>query len=84
MKSHDGEATWGRTPNGSYRVRFYCEQNIRREKKVKTITDRDALVRAIKRREPLDYWYPEAAQQLDSPHLSGTFDALADLWLFCQ
>jgi integrase len=80
MRSRDGNATWDRTKNGSYRVRFYCEGNVRREKKVKTITDRDALIRAVKRRESLDYWYPEKAHS-ESSQLTGSFDALADLWL---
>lgn len=79
MKSRDGNATWERTSHGSFRVRFYCEEDIRREKKVKTVTERDALIRAVKRRESLDYWYPEATPK--STTLTGTFDALADLWL---
>lgn len=80
MKSRDGNASWAKTRNGSFRVRFYCEENLRREKKVKSITDRDALVRSIKRREALDYWYPEV-QRAESSQLTGTFDALADMWL---
>ena len=80
MKSRDGKASWDKTRNGSYRVRFYCEDNLRREKKVKSITDRDALIRAIKRRDSLDYWYPEVEKGEASQSL-GTFDALADMWL---
>ena len=80
MKSNDGIVSWAKTQNGSFRVRFYCEDKIRREKKVRSATDRDALIRAIKRRDPLDFWYPEI-KRADSSQLSGSFDALADLWL---
>ena len=80
MKSRDGKYTVDKTKNGTWRVRFYCEQNVRRGTKVKTITERDALVRSIKRREDLDFWFPVAEPE-KAQFSNGIFDALADDWL---
>jgi hypothetical protein len=80
MKSRDGKYTVDRTRNGTWRVRFYCDEKIRRGTKVKTITERDALVRSIKKREELDYWFP-VAEPSKGPFSNGTFDSLAEDWL---
>jgi len=80
MKSRDGKFITSRSRYGTFRVRFYCEENKRQEKWVKTVTDRDALIRAVKKREDLDYWYPKRAQE--KPGYSvGTFEALSEEWL---
>lgn len=60
MKSRDGIVKVYRTSYGTYKVRFYDEDGKPRDKSCKTITDRDALVRAIRKREDLDYWFPPA------------------------
>lgn len=84
MKSRDGKATWQKTEWGNYRVRFHCVDGERRNKICKTKTDRDALINAIRRRENLDYWFPDEGSNVAS-HEVGTFKALAEKWLdYCK
>jgi len=80
MRSRDGKYSVDRTKNGTYSVRFYCEENFRRGTKVGTVTERDALIRSIKKRNQLDYWFPVQGSE-KSAFSSGTFDKLADDWL---
>lgn len=80
MKSRDGIVKSYRTSYGTYKVRFYAEDGKPRDKTCKTATDRDALVRAIKKREELDYWFPPADRNVAS-HEVGTFKGLAEKWL---
>ena len=44
------------------------------------MTERDALVRSIKRCEELDYWFPSEKSGTAS-HEVGTFNGLANSWL---
>lgn len=80
MKSRDGKFSTSRSRYGTFRVRFYCDENKRQEKWVKTVTERDAFIRAIKKREALDYWYP-SPEQKKSELTVGTFEALSEEWL---
>lgn len=80
MKCRDGKSTYQKTPFGYYRVRFFCVDGIRRNKVCKTKTDRDALMNAIRRNEPLDYWFPSNTSNV-AKHEVGTFKALAEKWL---
>jgi hypothetical protein len=57
MKSRDGVAKVYLTPAGTYKVRFYCQEHKERNKNCTTKTERDALVRAIKKQAELDYCY---------------------------
>ena len=80
MKSRDGIAKVYRTSYGTYKVRFYTEAGRPKDKSCKTKTECDALVRAIKKRADLDFWFPsvEPAQERSDV---GTFGALAERWL---
>ena len=60
MKSRDGKYTVNKAPSGNPRVRFYDEFGERQGKVVKTQTEKDNLIRAIKRQDPLDRWFPPA------------------------
>ena len=80
MKSRDGKYSTSRSRYGTFRVRFYCEENKRQEKWVKTVTERDAFIRAIKKREDLDYWYPKVDHE-KAGYSIGTFEALSEEWL---
>ena len=80
MKSRDGKAKCYRSRSGTFKVRFYADDGIPRDKSCKTQTDRDALVRAIKRREDLDYWFPPAERQVTAQEV-GTFKGLAEKWM---
>ena len=85
MKSRDGSYTTDLTKNGTWRVRFYCEQGKRRGTKVKTATERDALTRAIKKQEHLDYWFPPTEENVDPSEANktgvATFEDLSRVWL---
>lgn len=80
MKSRDGISKVYRTSYGTYKVRFYAEDGTPTDKSCKTVTDRDALVRAIKKREDLDYWFPPEERSV-ARHEVGTFKGLAEKWL---
>lgn len=80
MKSRDGVANIYKTQRGYWRVRFYSEGGKICNKVCRTITERDALCRAIKRREDLDYWFPNVTH-IDVIHELGSFKVLADKWL---
>ena len=80
MKSRDGKSKYYQTQWGNWNIRFYCEDNKIRNKICKTKTERDVLVNAIRRKESLDYWFPDKSGSvmiLDS----GTFQALTEKWL---
>jgi len=84
MKSRDGKSRFYPTKSGTWHVRFYCEDNVKRNKNCKTKTDRDALLRAIKHRESLDYWFPEQTQKTLTESI-GTFGQLSGQWLdYCE
>ena len=80
MRSRDGNSTVQKTRFGYFRVRFFCVEGIRRNKICKTKTEADALRSAIRRREPLDYWFPDDTNNIEK-HEIGTFKALSDKWL---
>ena len=80
MISRDGKSNVYPTPDGTYRVRFFCSDGLLRNKVCKSKTERDALVRAIRKREELDYWFPPELTNV-SRNESGTFKGLAELWL---
>lgn len=80
MRSRDGDANYRQTRNGYWLVRFYCEENKRRNKNCKSKTERDALLSAVRRREDLDYWFPEEAGTVSGRDV-GTYNALAEKWL---
>lgn len=80
MRSRDGKASCRQTRNGYWLVRFYCEDGKRRNKNCKTKSERDALISAIKKREGLDYWFPENFS-VASDHMVGTFSELSEKWL---
>lgn len=80
MKSRDGKSTQQKTQWGYWRVRFYCEDNVRRNKICKTKTERDILVNAIRKKENLDFWFPEENGQTQDYDV-GTFNSLAEKWL---
>ena len=80
MKSRDGKVKWYRTKYGTYKVRFHCEEDILRDKNCKSKTERDALVRAIKKREDLDYWFPVEPGEVARTDL-GSFTGLAEKWM---
>ncbi len=80
MKSRDKKVNYYLTPSGTWRVRFYCENNKVQNRVCKTKTERDALVRAIKNREELDYWFPEDSGT-DTPILIKDFKSLSELWI---
>jgi len=61
MRSRNSNYDVSKTVNGTFKVRFYDEEGKRRRKNVKTATDRDNLIRAIKRRESLERWFPTSA-----------------------
>ena len=44
MKSRDGISKVHRTSYGTYKIRFYAEDEAPTDKSCKTVTDRDALV----------------------------------------
>lgn len=58
MKSKDGKFKYHQNQYGHWTVRFYCEESRRRARNCQTVTERDNLIRAIKRQEPLDRWFP--------------------------
>ncbi|NRA66576.1 MAG: hypothetical protein HRU19_18955 [Pseudobacteriovorax sp.] len=79
--SIDGKAKVYRTPHGNYRIRFTDATGKSRNKVVKTATDKAALVRAIKKRISLAYWFP-AEKVNDAPTvIVRTFEDLAKMWL---
>lgn len=80
MKSRDGKSTHFKTKYGNWLVRFFSEDGEVRNKNCKTKTERDALERAIKKREDLDYWFPVEAGNVSQSEV-GTFKALAEKWL---
>jgi integrase len=80
MKSRDGKSTHYKTKYGNWLVRFFSEDGEVRNKNCKTKTERDALERAIKRREDLDYWFPVESGNVARCDV-GTFKALAEKWL---
>lgn len=80
MKSRDGKSKCYRTEWANWRVRFFCEDGIARNKICKTKTEADALTSAIRRRDDLDYWFPEETSNIAS-HEVGTFKALSEKWL---
>jgi integrase len=80
MISRDGIAKWYMTPAGTYRVRFYDAGGEVINRVCQTKTERDALMRAIKKRERLDYWFPPEESEVQK-HEVGSFKGLADLWI---
>lgn len=80
MRSRDGDATHYQTKYGYWHVRFFCDDGVVRNKNCKTKTERDALLSAIRRREELDYWFPEETGTVSGRDV-GTFKALAEKWL---
>ena len=80
MKSRDGKLTHYKTKYGNWLVRFFSEDGEVRNKNCRTKTERDALERAIKRREVLDYWFPAESGNVARCDV-GTFKALAEKWL---
>lgn len=81
MKSRDGKITHCRkTQYGTYKVRFYDEDDKVRDRTCKTHTEAKALMRSIKLREDLDYWYPNPIQESTRIKI-GTFNELAMNWL---
>ena len=80
MISRDGIAKWYMTPAGTYRVRFYDAGGEVINRVCQTKTERDALMRAIKKRERLDYWFPPEEGEVQKNEV-GTFKGLADLWI---
>ena len=80
MKSRDGKSTHYKTKYGNWLVRFFSDDGEVRNKNCKTKTERDALERAIKKREDLDYWFPVEAGNVSQCEV-GTFKALAEKWL---
>ncbi len=80
MRSSDGNASYYQTKYNHWHVRFVCENGLVRNKNCRTKTERDALLTAIKRREDLDYWFPEETGPKPVRD-TGTFRALAEKWL---
>ncbi len=58
MRSKDGKYNVAKTPNGTFRVRFFDETGVRRSANVGNVAERDLLIRAIKRQQDLDQWFP--------------------------
>jgi integrase len=58
MRSRDGKYGIIKTPNKTFKVRFYDERGERRSVNVATVTERDYLLRTIRRCESLDQWFP--------------------------
>jgi integrase len=80
MKSCDGSAKWYLTPAGTYKVRFYDTDGKEHNRNCETKTERDALMRAIKKQEQLDYWFPPEESSVERQDV-GTFKGLSDLWI---
>lgn len=80
MRSRDGVVKTYLTPANTHKVRFWCEDNKERNYNCKTKTERDALMRAVKKRLDLDFWFPPEESKTER-HELGTFKGLADLWL---
>lgn len=80
MRSRDGKATHYRTKFDYWHVRFVCEDGEVRNKNCKTKTERDALLSAIKRRDDLNYWFPDVVCKSTRKDV-GSFQDLADRWL---
>lgn len=80
MKSRDGKCRWYRSRSNTFKVRFYADDGKPRDRSCKTQTERDALIRAIKRFEELDYWFPPEESQI-ARHEVGTFKGLAEKWM---
>jgi len=80
MKSRDGIVKCYSTRYGTYKVRFYDEEGRPTDRSCKTKTERDALVRAIKKRESLDFWFPPEESEVSKQEV-GSFKGLSDLWL---
>ncbi|RYZ81214.1 MAG: hypothetical protein EOP04_24415, partial [Proteobacteria bacterium] len=64
MKSKDGKYSFYKTSEGSFRVRFFDEGGTRRSANLKTVTERDFFIRAIRRLEPLDQWFPKECDEV--------------------
>ena len=79
MKSRDGKYYCSATPDGSFRIKFYDSGGRIRSRNVKSKTDRDQFIRAIKRREPLGRWFPEDLEPGETS--IGTFAGLAEAWV---
>lgn len=79
MKSRDGIYKVDKTPSGNPRVRFRDEFGKRQGKVVKTKTERDNLIRAIKRQDPLDKWFPPTVHV--KPKTIQTFNDLSQEFL---
>ena len=80
MRSRDGKFTVSKTAHDFWRVRFTSESGKRISKNCRTATERDNLIRAIRRGESLDFWF-HGTEEEDRGGYSGTFRALADMWL---
>jgi integrase len=80
MKSRDGKVKWYRSRSNTFKVRFYAEDGLPRDRSCKTQTERDALIRAIKRLEELDYWFPPEERHVAN-HEVGSFRGLAEKWM---
>ena len=80
MRSRDGK-NWKPTQNANktWRVRFIDESNARRSVTLPTKNEVEALQRAIRRREPLDQWFPSDNGSLGLD--IRTFNDLADKFL---
>jgi len=80
MRSRDAKVSYQQTKYGYWLVRFYCEDGKRRCKNCKTKTERDVLVKAIKKQDVLDFWFPEESKTVSDRDI-GTFKSLAEKWL---
>ncbi|RYZ83035.1 MAG: hypothetical protein EOP04_20755 [Proteobacteria bacterium] len=62
MQSRDGKSSVSRTRTGAFRIRFYDEEGERRSINAPTATERDYILRTLRRRDPLDQWFPPDAK----------------------
>ncbi len=75
MKSKNGKYTTRENQHGTYNVRFFDQEGRRRSKNFKTKTGQEQLIRAIRRGEDLDRWFPDPK----SPQRGCTSQRVTDL-----
>ena len=63
MRSRDGKYTLHKAPSGAWRLRFFDENGKRQSRSVRTVAERDALSRAIRRGDPLNRWFPDSVEE---------------------
>lgn len=79
MKSKNRHSKAYRHHTGKWLVRFKDETGKIRNKVVKGTTERNALQSAIRREDPLDYWFP--LKSIQSSLATGNFQSLTEQWL---